>query len=359
MGSISNKFIFICWILLQILAVCFGHNVTAVFVFGDSLVEVGNNFYIDTLAQPVAPNGIDFPKGIPSGRYTNSRTIADIIEDELGFKDYSPPFLAPNTSGDLILKGVNYASSGAGILQVTGSLFGERIWMEKQLDDFAKTRKDIISRIGAPAAKALLRNSLYVLAIGANDILFEANLEPFDEKSIFLDEVISHFKSHLKRLYNLDARKILVSNVPKVGCIPLDLDLHLCAEGCVASINNLAKSYNSKLKSLLEDLTRSRPGSIFVYADIYAMTEDIINNYKSYGFDNADHACCEVIGRHGGLIPCIGVSRVCPDRTKYVFWDPFHPTESALLIASKRLFDGGLEYVSPINLRQLVNLARL
>ncbi|KAL4368443.1 hypothetical protein GQ457_05G035570 [Hibiscus cannabinus] len=370
-----------------ILAICFGHNITAVFVFGDSLVEVGNNFYIDTVAKPVLPNGIDFPKGAPSGRYTNSRTIVDIIgkfrdvmivilwmifvalvtvsrtrpqfslrEDELGFKDYSPPFLAPNTSGDIILKGVNYASSGAGILQVTGSVFGERIWMDKQVNCFAKTRQDIISRIGAPAAQALLRHSLYVLVIGSNDILFEGNTQPFDVKSIFLDEVLSNLKSQLTRLYNLGARKFAMSNVPKVGCIPFDLDLHLCAEDCVSSINDLAKLYNSRLKSLLEDLTRSLPGSIFVYVDTYAITEDIIDNHRSYGFENADRACCEVIGKHGGLIPCIPVSRVCPDRTKYAFWDPFHPTESALLIGAKHILDGGLKYVSPINIRQLANL---
>lgn len=44
-------------------------------------------------------------------------------EEEIGFKDYAPPFLAPNTTGDMILKGVNYASSGAGILQATGAVF--------------------------------------------------------------------------------------------------------------------------------------------------------------------------------------------------------------------------------------------
>ncbi|KAK8976821.1 hypothetical protein V6N11_047589 [Hibiscus sabdariffa] len=307
------------------------------------------------MAKPVFPNGIDFPNGAPSGRYTNSRTIVDIIgkfrdvmivilwsifmalvtlsrtQDELGFKDYSPPVLAPNTSGDLILKGVNYASSGAGILQVTGSVFGERIWMDKQVDCFAKTRQDIISRIGAPAAQALLRNSLYVLVIGANDILFEGNTQPFDVKSIFLDELLSNLKSQLTRLYNLGARKIAMSNVPKVGCIPLDLDLHLCAEDCVSSINNLAKLYNSKLKSLLEDLTRSLSGSIFVYVDTYAITEDIIDHHRSYGFENADRACCEVIGKHGGLIPCFPVSRVCPDRTKiwYLSTEDFPEEDNA------------------------------
>ncbi|XP_038995701.1 GDSL esterase/lipase At4g16230-like [Hibiscus syriacus] len=296
MGTITNKFIIMCSILFRISAIGFAQNTTAFFIFGDSLVEVGNNYYIDTLAKPSFPNGIDFPRGTPSGRFTNSRIITDIIGEELGFQDYTPPFLAPNTTGDTILKGVNYASSGAGILQAPGSLLGERIWMDKQVDYFAKTRQDIISRIGASAAQALLRNSLYFLAIGSNDILFGeyATLD----KNGFTDEVVSSFKSQITTLQH---------------------------------------------------------GSVFVYIDGYAVTDDIINNSRSYGFENIDYACCEVIGRHGGLIPCTEMSRVCSDRKKYIFWDPFHPTESAILIAAKYMLDGGPEYVSPINIRQLAN----
>ncbi|KAK8575936.1 hypothetical protein V6N13_032750 [Hibiscus sabdariffa] len=153
----------------------------------------------------------------------------------------------------------------------------------------------------------------------------------------------------------MDARKFVVASVAKVGCIPFEIDTHICAKDCVDSLNNFAKLLNSKLKSLVEDLTNSLTGSLFVYVDSYAIIEDIISNSRLYGFENIDSACCEVIGRHGGLIPCVAVSRVCPDRRKYVFWDPFHPTESVFLIAAKHQMDGGLEYVSPINIRQLVN----
>lgn len=48
------------------------------FVFGDSLVDAGNNNYIMSLSKAnYAPNGVDF--GMPTGRYTNGRTIVDII----------------------------------------------------------------------------------------------------------------------------------------------------------------------------------------------------------------------------------------------------------------------------------------
>jgi hypothetical protein len=56
-------------------------DVPAFYIFGDSLVDVGNNFYMKTLATPLFPNGIDFGNGyrVPSGRYSNARLVPDII----------------------------------------------------------------------------------------------------------------------------------------------------------------------------------------------------------------------------------------------------------------------------------------
>lgn len=60
------------------------------FVFGDSLVDSGNNNYIVSLSKAdFSPNGIDFGK--PTGRYTNGRTIVDIVGKFSSF-----PFINPN-----------------------------------------------------------------------------------------------------------------------------------------------------------------------------------------------------------------------------------------------------------------------
>lgn len=51
------------------------------FIFGDSLLDVGNNIRLTkSLARPALPwYGIDFGNGLPNGRFTNGRTVADII----------------------------------------------------------------------------------------------------------------------------------------------------------------------------------------------------------------------------------------------------------------------------------------
>uniref|UniRef100_A0A7N0ZSF7 Uncharacterized protein n=1 Tax=Kalanchoe fedtschenkoi TaxID=63787 RepID=A0A7N0ZSF7_KALFE len=49
---------------------------------------------------------------------------------QFGVDDFIPPYLAPTTSGPVVLKGVNYASGGAGILNHTGYIFIKTIkWM--------------------------------------------------------------------------------------------------------------------------------------------------------------------------------------------------------------------------------------
>ncbi len=53
-------------------------------VFGDSLVDAGNNNYIRSLARANYPaNGIDFPGHVTTGRFTNNRTVADIVGKKL------------------------------------------------------------------------------------------------------------------------------------------------------------------------------------------------------------------------------------------------------------------------------------
>ncbi|KAI3799046.1 hypothetical protein L1987_34334 [Smallanthus sonchifolius] len=79
----------------------------------------------DVIEANIKPNGIDFKSsgGKPTDRYTNGRTIGDIVGEELVQQHYAVPFLDPNTTGEVILYGVNYASGGGGIMNATGRIF--------------------------------------------------------------------------------------------------------------------------------------------------------------------------------------------------------------------------------------------
>lgn len=54
-------------------------QVPAMFVFGDSLVDTGNNNFINSIAKSnYFPYGCDFNGG-PSGRFSNGKTIIDML----------------------------------------------------------------------------------------------------------------------------------------------------------------------------------------------------------------------------------------------------------------------------------------
>ncbi|XP_010434862.1 PREDICTED: GDSL esterase/lipase At4g16230 [Camelina sativa] len=348
----------------EILCLAGSKNIPANFVFGDSLVDAGNNNYLATLSKAnYDPNGIDF--GSPTGRFTNGRTIVDIVYQALGSDELTPPYLAPTTRGSLILNGVNYASGGSGILNSTGKLFGERVNVDAQLDNFATTRQDIISWIGEFDAAKLVRSAIFSVTTGSNDLInnyFTPVISSVQRKvvspEVFVDTMISRFRLQLTRLYQLGARKIVVINIGPVGCIPFSRESSDPTAGIECSVepNEMAQMYNLKLKTLVEDLNKNLQGSRFVYADVFRIVYDILQNYSSYGFESEKIPCCLLLGKVGGLIPCGPTSKVCMDRSKYVFWDPYHPSEAANIIIARRLLSGDTSDIFPINIRQLANL---
>ncbi|GMI72088.1 hypothetical protein like AT3G50400 [Hibiscus trionum] len=345
-------------VILFLFNIVLAEKTPAIFIFGDSIVDVGNNNYIKTLAKATFPNGIDFDLSCPSGRFTNGRTVTDIIEQGLGAKDFRPPYLAPNTPIHVILRGVNYASSGSGILNHTGLIWGGRISLDEQISNFKETRATIVSTIGRRRATRMLKHqALFIVVSGSNDFFFGQHIISWQNiwsRRSYLYIMRSRFESQLRRLYYLGARKIIVTNIPRFGCIPFERDKYPNVKGCIATFNGAVNSYNKRLKRLLRDLTKDLTGSTFVYADIHAMFKDILHGHRSYGFDNANSACCHTAGAHGGLFPCFPFSKICPNRTKYVFWDAFHLSETSNLIVARHLMDGGLKFMSPMNIRQLV-----
>ena len=55
------------------------HLVPAVYVFGDSTVDVGNNQYLPGNGPLQLPYGVDFPGSRATGRFSNGYNVADSI----------------------------------------------------------------------------------------------------------------------------------------------------------------------------------------------------------------------------------------------------------------------------------------
>ncbi|XP_047335729.1 GDSL esterase/lipase At2g23540-like [Impatiens glandulifera] len=340
----------------------------ASYIFGDSLVDAGNNNYLSTLSKAnIPPNGIDFKPagGNPTGRYTNGKTIGDIIGESLGQPHFAVPYLAPNTTGKALLYGVNYASGGGGIMNATGRIFINRLSMDIQVDYFNITRQQIDKLLGASRAKDyIMKKSIFSITIGSNDFLNNYLLPVLsigarisETPDGFIDDLINHLRDQLMRLYKLDARKFIIGNVGPIGCIPYQKTINQLKENqCVELPNKLAIQYNVRLKNLLKEMNGKMAGAMFVHADVYSLVMELITNYAKYGFTTSSRACCGNGGQFAGIVPCGPTSSICSDRNKHVFWDPYHPSEAANIIISKQLLQGDPKYVSPISLQKLRDL---
>ncbi|KAL0379092.1 UNVERIFIED_CONTAM: GDSL esterase/lipase [Sesamum radiatum] len=75
----------------------------------------------------------------------------------------------------------------------------------------------------------------------------------------------------------------------------------------------------------------------FTFADTYDQVLDLIQNPTAYGFKVSNASCCNVDTKLGGL--CLPNSKVCSNRSDYVFWDAFHPSDAANAVLAEHFFN--------------------
>lgn len=311
----------------------------AYFIFGDSLVDVGNNNYITTAAKAnTLPFGIDFPQG-PTGRFCNGKTVVDFVSELISLP-FSPPYLAPTTTGQALLQGVSYASAAGGILQSAGYDFVGRVDFDTQIQWFSNTIQELQQLIGVSATKTLIAQSLYSTTFGSNDYVNNyvfpsspvAKYSAPQYQQILLDK----FSLQLTQLYNLGVRNLAIANIGPIGCIPEQTSRKSVQGECVENMNSLASNYNEGLKGLIDELNSKLPGAQFVYVDTFDPVVAFRNDPAKYGFKDGVTACCGA-GRFKGRLPCLAFLKACQDRQDHVWWDAFHTSE-----ATNKLLANGL-----------------
>ncbi|KAL1824913.1 hypothetical protein DCAR_0313021 [Daucus carota subsp. sativus] len=331
--------------------------VPAMFVFGDSLIDNGNNNNLASLAKAnYYPYGIDF-RGGATGRFSNGYTMVDEIAELLGLP--LTPAYSQASQEDQMLHGVNYASAAAGILDITGRNFVGRIPFNQQLKNFENTLDRITDNLGAPDVAQALAKCIFFVGMGSNDYLNNYLMPNYPTRNQFnaqqyADLLIQQYKGQLTRLYNLGARKVIIGGLGLLGCIPSILSQSNSGH-CSEEVNQLVLPFNTNLKTMVNNLNTNLPGSKFIYIDIHNMFQDIIRNSRLYGFSVVDRGCCG-IGRNRGQITCLPFQQPCRNRNQYVFWDAFHPTAAVNIMMGRKAFTGNQDVAYPMNIQQLANL---
>ncbi|XP_017246350.1 GDSL esterase/lipase EXL3-like [Daucus carota subsp. sativus] len=308
-------------------------TIPAVIMFGDSIVDTGNNNYIETIFKVnYPPYGRDFSGGVPTGRFCNGKVPSDFLVEELGIKEFLPPYLDPSLDTDDLKTGVNFASGGAGFDPLTSEL-AKVISLSAQIDLFNEYVAKLKVAVGAETTSTILSNSLFVVVAGSNDITNTYFNNPIRrlhyDYSSYTDLLVDSASGFAQELYKLGARRIGVFGIPPIGCLPSQRTLQGGVErNCADNYNELAQLFNAKLSVELNSLNNRLPQARMVYLDVYNSLMEVILNPKKYGFSIANKGCCGT-----GTIEVAFLCKCpCPDVYNYVFWDSFHPTETTYRI---------------------------
>uniref|UniRef100_A0A2N9E3J6 SGNH hydrolase-type esterase domain-containing protein n=1 Tax=Fagus sylvatica TaxID=28930 RepID=A0A2N9E3J6_FAGSY len=324
---------------LPIISVNATPNITALFAFGDSTVDSGNNNNIPTVFRgDHQPYGQDFPGHVSSGRLCNGKLVTDCIVDSLGLKEVLPAYLDPNLKDKDLLTGVTFGSAGSGLDRNTMAV-SHALDIHSQLNYFNEALQRIEKTVGATQASEIVKNALFLVSIGTNDMLINFYDVPIRALEYSIDDyqnlLLQQLESLIKNLYGAGARRIVVAGLPPIGCLPTQVTLgriipsfYLFEHICVDQQNIDSQLYNDKLQALTSRLQAEYNGTRVLYVDIYNPLMDMIKNPRHYGFE---HALEAFFGT--GLVEmgplCNARVPTCSDPSRYILWDSVHATQAA------------------------------
>ncbi|KAK9060355.1 hypothetical protein SSX86_021059 [Deinandra increscens subsp. villosa] len=274
----------------------------ALFIFGDSFFDPGNNNYINTTADFRAnywPYGQSY-FDIPTGRFSDGRLISDFIA-EYAKLPLIPAYLQQGHSE--FTHGANFASGGAGALIDTHA--GFVVDLHTQLRHFGDLVSHYRQNLGDAKASQLLSTAVYLFSCGSNDYLSpvfnnDSTIYYHHTREQYVDMVIGNLTTVIKGIYQAGGRKYGFLTVPPLGCWPA-IRFSQSGNTCSKEIDDIIRVHNQALTRKLEDLEKQLQGFMFSKFNIYGSVSDRMKNPSKYGFKEGETACCGS-GVFGGVL---------------------------------------------------------
>ena len=266
--------------LLALAAPLSANAFSALYVFGDSLSDVGN--VQANLGLPVAP--------YDNGYFSNGPTWVQTLGTNLGV----------GTTTASSLGGNNYAWGSARTGTDIDTGFGVII------PSLINQAGQYVSDNGGVADA----DGLYVVWGGGNDV----RNNQVANTATDLGTVVSD-------LYAAGARSFLVPNLPDIGLTPESLN-DMAPGGDAATMTAATLAHNAAVWAEMMFLAATLPDITIGLFDVFSLFNDLIANPGNFGFTTVDAPCFTGATGVGGGVPCMN-----PD--DYVFWDGIHPTAAA------------------------------
>lgn len=275
---------------------------SALYVFGDSLSDSGNNFVATGFQTGPNPTSATFipslpytpsvPGSLPT--YSNGPTWVRSFAAGLGLS----AFAAPSLSG-----GGNYAYGGA-----TTSTAAPPAPFPPSL------QAQVGSHLAASPTNTA--SALYVIAGGGNDARAVASIPGGPTPTDVLNAATRYASTTLQlvnQLKGAGAQNIIVWNVPDLGKTPA------AGSGVgpgAAGASQIASTFNSFLSGALA-------GSGATIFDTYGRINAIVSNPGAFGFSNVTQAC--------------GFAGNGCNAATALFWDGIHPTAFAQSVFANQM----------------------
>ncbi|PKI37322.1 hypothetical protein CRG98_042288 [Punica granatum] len=261
------------------------------FIFGDSLLDAGNNQYLNNSHKSALPYGETFFKR-PTGRVCDGRIVPDFLA-EFANLPLIKPYLEPGFSN--YTDGANFAG-----LQVNEMKYHltlppykardhiMKLHLKLQLSYFEEMQKKLKQQEGEQKAQELLSKAVYLLSMGGNDYMhaampsFGKSTPPLltaSYKKQYMVVVLSNLTSVVKKVYAMGGRKFIFQTVGPLGCMPSNR-IGSGSKGCAHDVTVLAKTHNIALSK-----ARYLQLDIGLFAAEYANLP-LIKPYLEPGFRN-------------------------------------------------------------------------
>ena len=264
----------------------------AVFAFGDSLSDIGNDLALTGGAVPP-------PSRYPAGRFSDDGVWLDHLAAVLGLQARaSLAGFDPAAEDQLVSFAYGGAGSGASNLTPGGfpvpGLLG-------QVDEYAA------AGVSADA------DDLFIIWSGSNDYLLGLAASP--------DQPVANIAGAVDALRLLGAEQFLVVNLPNLGDAPLSVAL-----GAQDPLNALTAAHNAALVAAV-----SGPGVDFL--DVNSLFAAALADPAAFGFTSGLAAGPAA----GCLFPPFDCSPVSYAGSFY--WDELHPSSAAHRLIAEAALD--------------------
>jgi phospholipase/lecithinase/hemolysin len=160
--------------------------------------------------------------------------------------------------------------------------------MWKELEYYKDYQNKLRAYLGKEKANEIFSEALYLMSLGTNDFLENYYIFPTRQSQFtikqYQDFLVGLSEKFIRDLYGLGARKLSLTGVPPMGCLPLErLTNFLEDHDCNEEYNNVALEFNGKLNNMVRRLNKELRGLKIVFADAYHIVYQMIRRPSLYG----------------------------------------------------------------------------